>query len=530
MSTRTVFTTFSVENQTWTRDVDCFAYNYDLTGAAVYVAGALSYNKSAVLVSNRHVIFATHTMGSPATPFEIKFVNNSNTVFTYNVTGYKYISGTDIMVGILDRIVDPSLKIYKVLPSNFNDYYQTATDKEFNPLCTIFLGVYNGYSGGNQKNCSVGDAQFNFPYLGIYISYDTERKNAGRYVNPGNSGNPIFTLIDGELIILGLWYTGGEAEGDPLISGNAIGGFQSFNQYISDINIAMSILANTSYALTEINLSGYKTYAANKIPTLDSAATSYARRPYISGRGIPSATITIYDSSTVLGTTTVSTLGGWSITPSTDLSLGNHTFTAKSTLNGNTSVASNSVVVDIQATPVPTISNPSTTYNTLPTISGTATYQAGFANYIYVYDAGVLLGGSGMISSNGTWSFLPSNYLTTGTHTLTAKSVFGTQESGLSDEFSMTISPADPPTVTFTTPTSDTTPTITGTSLPNSLILVYVDGTYAQPSVTSDASGNYSWTPNVALSITSHTIQATQRPYVGNTSAKSSPQTIVITS
>ena len=112
MSTRTVFSTFNPP--TWVRDTNCFAYSYDLTGAAVYVAGALSYNKSAVLVSNKHVIFAAHTMGSPTTPFEIKFVNNSNQVFTYNVSNYVTITNTDIMIGVLNTTVDSSLKIYKV--------------------------------------------------------------------------------------------------------------------------------------------------------------------------------------------------------------------------------------------------------------------------------------------------------------------------------------------------------------------------------------------------------------------------------
>lgn len=530
MSTRTVFTTFSVENQTWTRDVNCFAYNYDLTGAAVYVAGALSYNKSAILVSNQHVIFAAHTMGSLSTPFEIKFVNNSNVVFTYNVRGYTIISGTDIMVGVLDRKVDSSLKIYKVLPSNFSSYYETATDKENNPLCTLFLGVYNAYSGGNQKDCSVGDAQFNFPSLEIYISYNEARKNAGRYVVAGNSGNPIFTIINGELIILGLWYTGStNSVGDPLVSGNLIGGFPSINQYVSEINLAMTVLSGENYSLSEINLNKYNTYANNKIPTIHSSTPSYSRKPYMDGRGTPSATIKIYDSSTSIGTTTVLSDGSWAFTPSTNLSIGNHTFTATSNLNGNISAASDAITVDIQAVPTPTITSPSSTYDPTPDISGTGTYVSGFINYIYVYDSEQLLGSS-VLSTTGTWTFTPTNYLSIGSHTLTAKLVLSVDESNVSDQFEMTISQPDPPTVSFTTPTSDTTPTITGTALANSLILMYIDNVFAQPTVTSNGSGNYSWTPNVALSIGSHTIQAVQRPYQGNTSAKSSPQTIVITS
>ena len=145
-----------------------------------------------------------------------------------------------------------------------------------------------------------------------------------------------------------------------------------------------------------------------------------------------------------------------------------------------------------------------------------------------MYDSGEFIGYTSLLSA-GTWTFTPSSVLSITSHTLTAKLVLGVDESTLSDTFTMTISKPSAPTVSFTSPTSDTTPTITGTALANSLILVYVDGVYAQPSVTSNGSGNYSWTPNVALSIGSHTIQAIQRPYFGNISDKSTSQTIVIT-
>ena len=529
MSTRTVFSTYAPP--TWVRDTNCFAYSYDLTGAAVYVQGSLSYNKSAVLVSNKHVIFATHTMGSATTPFEIKFVNNSNTVFTYNVTAVDTIVGTDIMIGVLNTTVDASLKIYKVLPSTLETYYGTATDKEDNPLCTIFLGVNNA---GYQKDCSVGDGQFQFPNLAIYISYDTERKNVGRYVNPGNSGNPIFTLIDGELVVLGLWYTGSDdTEGDPLISGNIIGGFPALNQYISSINTIMTTLAGTSYSLTEKSLSNYKTYSTNKIPTIHASSPTYDRTPTITGHGAVSSTITVYDGVSSLGTTTTTSTGEWTFTPASNLTITTHTLTATSTLSGNTSDASDPVTVVINSVPTPSVSSPSSTYDPTPDITGTSTYISGYVNTIYIYDSETLLGTT-VADSGGNWTFAVGVALSITSHTIKAKLSLETggisfAESSLSSPFTLEVVKPSPPTLTFTSPTSDTTPTVTGTSLANSLILVYIDDVFKAPTTTSDGSGNFTWTPDSAISIGSHTIQATQRPYFGNTSDKSSPQTLEIT-
>jgi hypothetical protein len=528
MSTRTVFSTYAPP--TWVRDTNCFAYSYDLTGAAVYVQGSLSYNKSALLISNKHVVFAAHTMGTPTTPFEIKFVNGSNQVFTYNVTSVDTVTDTDIMIGVLDTTVDSSLKIYKVLPSTFETYYGTATDKENNPLSTIYLTVNNE---GYQKNCSVGDAQFQFPSLAIYISYDTERKNAGEYAVSGDSGNPIFTIIDNELILLGLWYTGsGKNKTDPLVSGDTIGGFPSLNQYISSINTIMTTLAGTSYSLSQKSLSNYKTYSTNKIPTIHVSSPTYDRTPTITGRGAVSSTITVYDGVSSLGTTTTTSTGEWTFTPASNLTITTHTLTATSTLSGNTSDASDPVTVVINSVPTPSVSSPSSTYDPTPDITGTLTYISGYVNKIYVYDSETLLGTTTTV--DGNWTFTVTDVLSITSHTIKAKLSLETggssvAESSLSSPFTLEVVKPSPPTLTFTSPTSDTTPTVTGTSLANSLILVYIDDVFKAPTTTSDGSGNFTWTPDSAISIGSHTIQATQRPYFGNTSDKSSPQTLEIT-
>jgi uncharacterized protein (TIGR03382 family) len=69
-----------------------------------------------------------------------------------------------------------------------------------------------------------------------------------------------------------------------------------------------------------------------------------------------------------------------------------------------------------------------------------------------------------------------------------------------------------PPTPTVSTPangsfTNNRRPVITGTARPSTTVIIYIDGVEAGRA-TSDAAGNYSFTPTVDLSEASHTVQA----------------------
>ena len=134
----------------WTRNTNCIMtknYNgYDTSGISLNLYGVGS--QGATLISNRHVLLANHVSSTFTLPQTVYFVNNSNVTFTYTITSLSRIGAssgtgyTDISIGYLNSTVDPSLKYYKVFPSNFLDYLKKgvayASFQYLNPYLAAF--------------------------------------------------------------------------------------------------------------------------------------------------------------------------------------------------------------------------------------------------------------------------------------------------------------------------------------------------------------------------------------------------------
>lgn len=132
------------------------------------------------------------------------------------------------------------------------------------------------------------------------------------------------------------------------------------------------------------------------------------------GTGESGSIITLYNGTTVIGTTTVVN-GLWNITPTTALPNGTYTLTAVATdAAGNPSGTSNSISFTVNSTPLVvsnieddqgvftgSLSNGSVTDDTLPTISGTGI--AG--STVYIYDNGLPDAiATVQVGVDGTWS------------------------------------------------------------------------------------------------------------------------------
>jgi large repetitive protein len=86
--------------------------------------------------------------------------------------------------------------------------------------------------------------------------------------------------------------------------------------------------------------------------SIPAGSTTSDNHPHINGTGTAGDTITVYDGSTVLGTTTVAANGTWTFTPSTNLSGGSHSISVTDTNAAGTSSAhSASTAVTIAAAP-----------------------------------------------------------------------------------------------------------------------------------------------------------------------------------
>ncbi|MFS2161100.1 Ig-like domain-containing protein [Pseudomonas sp. Pseusp122] len=117
-------------------------------------------------------------------------------------------------------------------------------------------------------------------------------------------------------------------------------------------SVASAVTSLTIDTTAPVPPGGLTLAAASDSGTLGDGITTVTT-PSISGTAEANSKVTLYDSdgTTVLGTTTASGAGAWSVASST-LSLGNHTLTAKQTdLAGNVSVASAALTLNIIAAP-----------------------------------------------------------------------------------------------------------------------------------------------------------------------------------
>ncbi|AWN43005.1 Ig-like domain-containing protein [Methylobacterium durans] len=270
--------------------------------------------------------------------------------------------------------------------------------------------------------------------------------------------------------------------------------------------------------------------AAPLAPTLTSPGGPIAdTTPAVTGTGEAGATVTLFDGTTIVGTGTVGPGGTFTVSPAAPLAEGAHTLTVQLTdAAGNAGAVSAplSLVVDTLAPGVPVITTaPGTTGDSTPTIAGTA--EPG--SMITVSNGGAILGTT-MTDGSGRWSFTPGSALADGPAAITATATDAAGNSGpASAAVTLTVDTVAPgtPTLAATGPTNDSTPTITGTAEPGTLVTIS-NGNVVIGTANADGAGNFSFTPGTALGDGSYNLTATATDAAGNAGAPSAPVTLVI--
>ncbi|MGN7735979.1 Ig-like domain-containing protein, partial [Ensifer sp. 22564] len=280
--------------------------------------------------------------------------------------------------------------------------------------------------------------------------------------------------------------------------------------------------------------------------------------PTLAGTAEPGSTITIYDNGKAIGTTTAGADGRWTFTPGTPLADGLHKLTATATdKDNNTSPASPELVfvVDTIAPSAPSIAgatddvapiigpvaNGGTTNDATPSLTGTG--EPG--SLVTIYDNGAAIG-TARVNSDGTWSFTPSAPLAEGAHSITSTATDAAGNiSAPSAPFSFTVdvtSPSAAPTIGGLTDdrapvigqvanggfTNDDRPELAGSGAePNSTVNVYDNGKRIG-SVTTDARGNWTFTPDKPLADGAHRLTATSVDKAGNEGPSSAPFDVTV--
>ena len=325
---------------------------------------------------------------------------------------------------------------------------------------------------------------------------------------------------------------------------------------------ATDLAGNTSAASQALAISIDTTApAAPARPVLAAASDSGASNtdgvtsittPVITGTAEAGSLVTLYDTdgTTVLGTA-VATGGVWSITSST-LAAGAQSLTIKSTdLAGNTSAASQALVISIDTTAPATPARPvlaaasdsgasntdGVTRVTTPVVAGTA--EADSLVTLYDTDGTTVLGTA--VATGGVWS-ITSSTLTAGAHSLTIRSTdLAGNTSAASQALAITIDTTAPatPAAPVLAAASDsgasntdgvtrvTTPVITGTAEAGSLVTLYdTDGTTVLG--TAVATGGVWSITSSTLAAGAHSLTVRSTDLAGNASAASPALAITI--
>ncbi len=234
---RTVFS--RQDGTTFTRNPQCWAAGIDLTCASPWNStGGLQ--RGGTLISPRHVLFVKHSNFHPAVNATIKFVTQGNEVVSRTLaaiaTHPEYVPHyPDIVVGVLDSDVPESITFAEVLPADWADYLPSVS--ALNPIPVLRLNQTERASVAEFRGAT-GTFSLQFPQTNQAF-YET--------IVTGDSGNPVFLVLNGKPVLLGLFTFGGPGGGTFLAA------------HVSAVNAMMSSLGG-GYSITVADLSTFPNY------------------------------------------------------------------------------------------------------------------------------------------------------------------------------------------------------------------------------------------------------------------------------
>lgn len=209
----------------------------DLSGWSVW-SSSHGIARSATAISLRHVLLARHFM--PSSGATIRFVANDNTVIERTLIARQSVSGLDVAIGTLDSELPASIKIYNVLP---HEWEYKITQMYSMPV--IYTKTNLIYPRTWTKSDSMGAPTVYFPTVNSIRS--VEWPGITQNVVSGDSGRPIFTIMDGVPILLASNWLLVNVEGAKAVSLNG-----------AVVPLANAIMA--PYTLDEYDLSAFENY------------------------------------------------------------------------------------------------------------------------------------------------------------------------------------------------------------------------------------------------------------------------------
>lgn len=247
-----VFLTQDHSTPAYIRNTSCYAASLvgQLTALSPWNSTGV-YQMAGVLISPRHVLFATHY--APTAGTSLRFVTTENVVVSRVLSSIVAIPSIaslypDFTVGLLDSDVPSSISFAKVLgaeaqaklPDDWLTKPLPAITADQEEKLTVRDWINYAWSQGtNAAPCG-----FVQPGLPPYTENTPLRGPFYEGLVSGDSGSPSFVFINGQLVLL------------TVITGGGSGTGTAITPFITEINAAMTTLGG-GYQLTPVDLSSF---------------------------------------------------------------------------------------------------------------------------------------------------------------------------------------------------------------------------------------------------------------------------------
>ena len=212
--TKPFFSTFNHATSSYVRNVDNWAYDIDSTCISVWNSTTNSGAMAGTLISPRHILMAAHyQINTNAT---LRFVTKNNTVITRTLTNKLthpdyYPIYPDITIGLLDSDLPNTIKPAKMFR---NSDWVAKTGPNQNVNVPIFLpvlcldqtkkAIVREWTGQSQAAIPPNPV---YPTSLFWSPVNPTRSLFSGSITTGDSGSPIFFIINNELVLASVWTT-----------------------------------------------------------------------------------------------------------------------------------------------------------------------------------------------------------------------------------------------------------------------------------------------------------------------------------
>lgn len=193
-----IYTELNHANAKYTRNVNCWAAGLDLTCASPWNSKGINL-RAGTLITPRHAILAAHY--NIQTGDSIRFITKDNVVVRRKVIAFTnntdwVTNFPDIEVVTLDSDVPASIKPCQLLPSNTGNYISN----DGLGLPGFFIDQDEKAVVANALSLGLSQSQ-TFDFEAPVIA---NRKSLYEPIAMGDSGNPVFVVLSGKLVLVGV--------------------------------------------------------------------------------------------------------------------------------------------------------------------------------------------------------------------------------------------------------------------------------------------------------------------------------------